>query len=234
MRTGNFGWTHTRQIPQPPRPPSENPVPIKFQPPTTAPKSQRNVSWASPRTQQRSINEDHRENAAPNPRAQSREPRPLAVRAADAANSEPPLRVLNEETFTSWPHRLNHLLAWYNDNAEDDRPTPLLGRGDIGHKRHGTNIGCADRVNGTGRIEESSVHERDFVVERIIPHGVNTDRDHPTANVGETMYRIRWEGYNTTDDTYEPARHLPRNKQVSYYKQKGLFLTSELPKACAG
>jgi len=59
-------------------------------------------------------------------------------------------------------------------------------------------------------------------MEGIISHGTNEDKDHPSADVGETTYRVRWYGYSSKDDTYEPIRHLPRNKVISYYKRKKL------------
>jgi len=66
---------------------------------------------------------------------------------------------------------------------------------------------------------ERSTNEQEYVLERVISHGTNEDPDHPTASVGETTYQIRWFGCDKNDDTYEPIRHIPRNKIVSYYKR---------------
>ena len=74
----------------------------------------------------------------------------------------------------------------------------------------------------------------EFVIDRIISHGINEDSKHPTAKVGETTYRVRWFGYEASDDTYEPIRHLPRNKVVSYYNKKKLTLPKTLGQAQLG
>lgn len=60
---------------------------------------------------------------------------------------------------------------------------------------------------------------QEFVMERIIGHGRNEDTEHPSAQVGETTYRIRWYGFDREHDTFEPIRHIPRSKVVSYYKR---------------
>ena len=84
--------------------------------------------------------------------------------------------------------------------------------------------------------EESSNNETpsEYVIDRIVSHGINDDTDHPSADVGETTYRIRWYGYSAKDDTYEPIRHLPRNKVVSYYKRKKLPVPNNIEEAQQG
>ena len=74
----------------------------------------------------------------------------------------------------------------------------------------------------------------EYVIDRIVSHGINDDADHPSADVGETTYRIRWYGYSAKDDTYEPIRHLPRNKVVSYYKRKKLPVPNNIEEAQQG
>ena len=34
----------------------------------------------------------------------------------------------------------------------------------------------------------------EYVVDKVVSHGVNTDPQHPTAAMGETTYRVRWYG----------------------------------------
>ena len=62
--------------------------------------------------------------------------------------------------------------------------------------------------------------EKEYVIERIVDDGINEDPEHPSAQVGETTYRVSWYGYGRDDDTFEPIRHLPRNEVVSYCKRK--------------
>ena len=72
------------------------------------------------------------------------------------------------------------------------------------------------------------------MIDKIISHGVNADKEHPSAEVGEVTYRVRWYGYGAVDDTYEPIKHLPRNKVVSYCKRKKLPLPDNINEAVAG
>ena len=80
----------------------------------------------------------------------------------------------------------------------------------------------------------TQVEDREFVVDRIVSHGINEDAEHPTARVGDTTYRVRWYGFGAEEDTFEPIHHLPRNKLVSYYKRKKLALPVDIHKAVAG
>ena len=74
----------------------------------------------------------------------------------------------------------------------------------------------------------------EYVVDKVVSHSVNTDTQHPTAAVGETTYRVRWYGYGPDEDTFEPIRHLPRNKVVSYYKRRKLSLPVDIHEAIQG
>ncbi len=78
------------------------------------------------------------------------------------------------------------------------------------------------------------IDNREYVIDRILGHDVNNDNDHPTARVGETVYRIRWYGHDEDEDTFEPIHHLPRNKLVSYYRQKQLPLPPDIRRSMAG
>ena len=81
----------------------------------------------------------------------------------------------------------------------------------------------ADTTNENAERSEEQAEEDDdlteYVIDRIVSHRKNEDTKHPTAKLGETLYRVRWYGYDKSDDTFEPIKHLPRNKVVSYYKK---------------
>lgn len=175
---------------------------------------------------------DNREPTTPHPYVQKREIHSSAVRIANTAQIKPPRHSLTETSVVSRPRRQNCRPARYNDNAEGVLPTSSIGRGGIGHKSHVTNP-SAVQSESTER-EELLVHERDFTADRIIVHGTNADGDHPTTSVGKTTYRVRWKVYLPIDAPFEPARHLPRNKLVSYYNRNGLPLPSEVSTARAG
>ena len=74
----------------------------------------------------------------------------------------------------------------------------------------------------------------EYVIDKVVSHGVNTDPQHPTAAVGETTYRVRWYDYGPDEATFEPIRHLPRNKVVSYYKRRKLSLPEDIHEAVQG
>ena len=59
----------------------------------------------------------------------------------------------------------------------------------------------------------------------------NSREEHPSAQVGETTYRVRWYGQDAKGDTFEPIRHIPRNKVISYYKRKKLSLPDDIDQA---
>ena len=71
-------------------------------------------------------------------------------------------------------------------------------------------------------------------MERIIDHGINEDPEHPSAQVGETTYRVRWYGQDAKGDTFEPIRLIPRNKVISYYMRKKLALPNDIDQAQMG
>ena len=81
---------------------------------------------------------------------------------------------------------------------------------------------------------ERSTEDQEYVIERVVSHGINEDPDHPTASVGETTYQVRWYGLDRDGDTYEPIRHIPRNKIVSYYKRIKEPLPENLDQAQLG
>ena len=71
-------------------------------------------------------------------------------------------------------------------------------------------------------------------MDKIVDHKINDDPEHPSAELGETVYRIRWENYGPEGDSFEPIRNLPRNKVVSYHKSKKLALPSNIGDAIIG
>ena len=88
--------------------------------------------------------------------------------------------------------------------------------------------------NNDETVIEDTDGNQEYVIERIISHGVNEDPEHPSARIGETTYQVRWYGYGPEDDTYEPIRNLPRNKVVSYHKRKKLGMPQNIDDAMSG
>ena len=83
-------------------------------------------------------------------------------------------------------------------------------------------------------VEENEVPTEEFVIDDIISHMVNKSRRHQYANKGETLYRVRWYGFEADDDTWEPIKHLPRSKVLSYFRRKDLEIPEDIDKAING
>ena len=84
------------------------------------------------------------------------------------------------------------------------------------------------------RGESSANDGREYVLERLRAHGTNEDAEHRFAAVGESMYLVRWEGFEADGDTWEPISHIPRSKVVSYHRTKRSALPKDLHKAQVG
>jgi Chromo (CHRromatin Organisation MOdifier) domain len=54
----------------------------------------------------------------------------------------------------------------------------------------------------------------EYVIERVISHG--------RSESGELVVRVRWAGYESTDDTWEKATYMPHNVLVKYERLKKL------------
>ena len=62
-----------------------------------------------------------------------------------------------------------------------------------------------------------------FVVQRIIAHGV--------ADNIEFLLKVRWHGFSSEEDTWEPIRHLPYNMVVRYCQTRNIALPSNMEEA---
>ncbi len=74
----------------------------------------------------------------------------------------------------------------------------------------------------------------EYIIDKIVSHAANTNPEHPSAELGETVYRVRWHDYGPEDDTLEPIRHLPRNKVVAYHRSKKMQLPANIGDAQVG
>ena len=71
-------------------------------------------------------------------------------------------------------------------------------------------------------------------MESIVAHRKNRSAKHPTAAVGENLYRVRWSGYRPSDDTWEPIAHIPRSHVLRYHKRKKLAIPTNIDDAIDG
>ena len=148
---------------------------------------------------------------------------------------------ITEHSTRPFNERSEYLQDTTSSGNVDTQPNELVTRRTSNrrrtpNRRYSTQDNTADsnidNDNTNGR--EPDIEEQEYVVDRIISHGINQDENHPSAKVGETTYRIRWYGYKPSDDTWEPIHHLPRNKVVSYYKRKKIRLPSNINEAILG
>jgi Chromo (CHRromatin Organisation MOdifier) domain len=51
----------------------------------------------------------------------------------------------------------------------------------------------------------------EFVIERLLSHGVDDD--------GKVVMRVRWFGFGSDDDTWEPITHPPKHQVERYAKR---------------
>ncbi len=140
-------------------------------------------------------------------------------------NTEPPLRRSNRKRTPAWKLGQNDELSGLDNQSSIEN---TINGGILRPQSQDANIGTQLPSR------DVDTHDQEYVVERIISHGINEDPEHPTARVGETTYRVRWYGYEEKDDTYEPVRNLPRNKIVSYHKRKKLRIPENIDSAIAG
>ena len=89
-----------------------------------------------------------------------------------------------------------------------------------------------ERNDETEKEDEHPTEE--FVIHKIIDHKINRSRRHRYAKAGEPLYRVRWYGFNEEYDTWEPTKHLPRSKIVSYHNAKKQPLPTNIDQADDG
>ena len=82
--------------------------------------------------------------------------------------------------------------------------------------------------------KENEVPTEEFVIDKIVNHKINRSRRHRYAKAGEPLYLVRWYGFEEEDDTWEPTKHLPRSKIVSYYRAKKTEILESVEQANDG
>lgn len=74
----------------------------------------------------------------------------------------------------------------------------------------------------------------EFVIDKVVDHKVNRNRRHKLANVGELLFKVGWYGYEPDKDTWEPVRHLPQGKILSYVKRDKIDVPRKIDHAIDG
>jgi hypothetical protein len=76
--------------------------------------------------------------------------------------------------------------------------------------------------------DEIRVEPDEFYIDIIVDHKTNRSKRHAHAKFGEKLYRVRWKGYESKDDTWEPLPNLTRSHVMAYHESKGLPLPENL------
>jgi hypothetical protein len=59
----------------------------------------------------------------------------------------------------------------------------------------------------------------EFVIEPLLSHGVNDD--------GNVVMQVRWFGFGSDDDTWEPFTHLPKLEVERYAKRNKMAIEDQ-------
>lgn len=71
-------------------------------------------------------------------------------------------------------------------------------------------------------------------MDKMIYHRINRSRRHQYADDRKPLYHVRWRGFEAGDHTWEPTRHLPRRKVLSYNKRKKLPIAETIDQTDVG
>lgn len=63
---------------------------------------------------------------------------------------------------------------------------------------------------------------------------INKTSKHQQDEYGENVYRVRWYGYKTSKETWEPIARITRSNITSYYNRKNINLPTDLDQAIDG
>ena len=55
-------------------------------------------------------------------------------------------------------------------------------------------------------------------------HTFNRNKRYANDKDGHTLYRIRWVGYDSKNDTWEPLPNLTRSQVISYHEKSNITL----------
>ena len=91
-----------------------------------------------------------------------------------------------------------------------------------------TNVDHPTSVDEDARLPE------EYVIETIVDHEVNRSRRNRYAKYGDTLYKVRWHGYQPDDDTWEPTKHLPRSHISRYYARRKEPVPPDIDDAMVG
>ena len=70
--------------------------------------------------------------------------------------------------------------------------------------------------------EDITSKQDEFFIYTIVSQKVNRSKLHTHAKQGEVLYRVRWNGCEPSDDTWEPLPNLTRSHVIDYHHRNKL------------
>lgn len=88
--------------------------------------------------------------------------------------------------------------------------------------------------NRNDKVNKTDEDEMEEYLREIIVHHKVSHKHHCYAKKGDTLYCIRWYGYEAEDDTREPTHHLSQSKVLNYRNWLGLDVPTTITNATDG
>ena len=76
--------------------------------------------------------------------------------------------------------------------------------------------------------EDIKSTQDEFFTDTIVSHKVNHSRQQKLAKTVEVLYRVRWNEFISSNDTWEPLSNLTRSHMIHYHHRNKLEITTLL------
>ena len=143
---------------------------------------------------------------------------PKQLRSAEVLSIVQPTVV--SQTLANYPANeavnLQHVLSKDDENANQKK---------IREKYERVNTQSAQVDQG---LDEVRVENDEFFIDTIVSHKSNRNKRQANTKDGDTLYRVRWVGCHSKDDTWEPLPNLTRSHVIRYHERYNLPLPSNI------
>ena len=76
--------------------------------------------------------------------------------------------------------------------------------------------------------------QEEFVMDEIVDFKVNKSRRNRYAKYGENLYKFRWYGLGSEEETWEPTHHFPRSNIITFYRKRKQLISSDIKNTVNG
>ena len=77
-------------------------------------------------------------------------------------------------------------------------------------------------------MDEVNIESDEFYIDTIVSHQTNGDNRHPNPKSVDTLYRVRWDGYDSKDETWEPLPNLTPSHLIIYHQKRNIPLPNNI------